>query len=143
MDYVGSVNSYDRESLHRVFLYKPEFGLKIYDELKYMLEYVCSYRLDIDIPNCLYGHKRFMKSRVGYLNETAQLSCPPDLQKKFERIEKSAGILAMLAMKMNQTGLQGEDDRRAFIKRVDSLKAIEEEAYTSYYERNCSVFENV
>ena len=122
----------------------PKFGIKVYDELKYMLEYACEYRIDINVPDiyCLYDHKKFMADRVRYLNGAEHLSCSPELQEKFDRIEHSGRILMMLAVKLNQTEFQKQEDRRAFIKRVDILRDLEEEAYTKYYEYNRLAFES-
>ena len=49
----------------------------------------------------------------------------------------------MLAIKMNQTEHSRAEDRNAFTKRIDSLKNMEEEAYTQYYELNRSAYEGV
>lgn len=144
-DYLNGVNTYDRESLHKVSLYKPKFGLKVYDELKYVLDYACEYRIDINVPDiyCLYDHKKFMADRVRYLNETQHIICSPELHEKFDRIVNSGKILMMFAIKLNQTGLQKPEDREAFIRRIDILKDVEEEAYTKYYEYNRLAFESV
>ena len=144
-DYLNCVNTYDRESLHKVALYKPKFGLKVYDELKYMLEYACEYRIDVDVPDiyCLYDHKKFMADRVRYLNETKHIMCSPELQEKFDRIEQSGRILSLLVLKLNQTKFQSSEDRKAFSRRIDILKDMEEEACTKYYESNRLIFENV
>lgn len=111
-------NTYDRESLHKVLLYMPKFGIKVYDELKYMLEYACEYRIGINVPDiyCLYDYKKFMADRVRYLNETKHIMCSPELQEKFDWIERFGRILSLLVLKLNQT---------------------------EYYESNCLIFENV
>ena len=107
MDYLHSINTFNRESLHKVNLYKSKFGLDIYDELKYILEYDLENHLKINIPDlyCLYDHKRFMCERVGSLQKISQLDCLPELAEKFNKIKQSGSILAMLAIKLNQTGL--------------------------------------
>ncbi len=143
-DYLNGVNTYARESLHKVLLYKPKFGLKVYDELNYMLEYACEYRIGINIPDiyCLYDHKKFMADRVRYLNDAKHLMCSSELQEKFNKIENSGRILMMLALKLNKTEFQKQEDQSAFIKHINILKDMEEETYTKYYEYNRLAFES-
>ena len=145
MDYLNGINAFNRESLHKVNLYKSKFGLGIYDELKYILEYDLDHHLNINIPDiyCLYDHKRFMCERVESLQKASQLGCSPELVEKFYKIKQSGSILAMLSVKLNQTGLHNAEDMKAFIKRIDILREMEEETYTKYYEYNRSIFENV
>lgn len=145
MDYLNGINTFNRESLHKVNLYKPKFGLGIYDELKYILEYDLENHLNINIPDiyCLYDHKKFMCERIESLQKICQLDCSLELMEKFNKIKQSGCILAMLSVKLNQTGLRNDEDLKAFIKRIDILREIEEETYTKYYEYNRSIFENV
>ena len=127
-----------------MLLYKPKFGLKVYDELKYAPEYACEYRIDINIPDiyCMYDHKKFMTDRIRSLNEAKHLMCSPELQEKFDQIGHSGRILMMFAVKLNQTEMKKQEDRKAFSRRIDTLKDMEEEAYTKYYEYNRLAFES-
>lgn len=144
LDYLGSVNTYNREFPLQVDIYKPKFGLNVYDELKYNLRYMHDWRLQIDIPDlfCVYNHKRFMYNRVIYLNDYTLVKCPDNLRKMFAQIEEAGKIMLMLVMKINQKGFSSEKDYISLIRRLEIMKDFEEFALTEYYEYNRSVFED-
>jgi len=144
LDYLNGINTYNRESPLSVDLYKPIFGLEVYDELKYNLQYMRDWNLRIDIPDmyCVYDHKKFMHERVVYLDEHTDVKCPDDLKSKFAEIENAGRIMIMLVMKLNRIGLSNETDYNNLMRRFDRMKELEKEAFTNYYEYNRSVFEN-
>lgn len=144
-DYLNGVNTYNRESLQKVELYKPQFGLNMYDELKYMIDYAREKMIKVDMPNiyCVYDHKRLMRERIIYLDEHTDLKCSDDLKDKFQSLEQSGNIFALLSMKLNVKKMNSMNDYNHLMKRIDILKETEEEAYNKYYEYNRSVFENV
>lgn len=145
LDYLDGINTYNRESPLSVNLYKPKFGLAVYDELKYNLKYMRDWNLKIDIPDmyCVYDHKKFMHERVVYLDEHTDVKCSDNLKNKFAEIEKAGRIMIILVMKLNEKGLSSETDYNYLMCRFDSMKELEKEAFTKYYEYNRSVFENL
>lgn len=144
LDYLNGINTYNREAPLSVNLYKPKFGLEVFDELKYNLKYMHDWNLEIDIPDmyCVYDHKKFMHERVVYLDEHTDVKCTNDLKNKFAEIENAGRIMIMLVMKLNQKGLSSETDYNSLMCRFDSMKELEKETFTKYYEYNRSVFEN-
>lgn len=145
LDYLDGINTYNRESPLSVNLYKPKFGLDVYDELKYNLQYMCDWNLKINIPYmyCVYDHKKFMHERVIYLDRHSDVKCPNDQKNRFAEIENAGRIMIMLVMKLNRMGLSSEIDYNNLMRRFDRMKELEKEAFTKYYEYNRSVFENV
>ncbi len=145
LDYLEGINTYNRENLHEVALYKPQFGINIYNEIKYMIAYERERRTHIDMPGmyCIYDHKRLMKERVVYLDQHTDLKCPIKLQKQFQTVERAGQLFAMLALKLDQTGFRNKTDFENMMKRIDILKEMEEKTLSEYYEYNRNVFESV
>ena len=144
LDYLGGINTYNRESPLSVDLYKPKFGVDVYDELKYNLQYMRDWNLEIDIPDmcCVYDHKRFMHERVIYLDKCTEIKCPNVLKNKFAELETAGKIMLMLVMKLNRKGLSCETDYNNLVRRFDMMKDLEKATFSKYYEYNRSVFEN-
>ncbi len=144
LDYLDGLNTYDREAPLLVDLYKPRFGLDVYDELKYNLQYMRDMNLPLDIPEmyCLYEHKRFMHERAVYLDGHTDVRCPDGLKDRFAEIEDVGRIIAMLALKLNRKGLSSEKDFDSLMHRFEAIKELEKAAFSEYYEHNRSVFED-
>lgn len=144
LDYISSVNTYNREVPLTKNLYKSKYGLDVYDELKYNLQYMRDWNLNIDIPDmfCVYDHKRFMIERVNYLDKHTNLKCSDELRNKFAKIEISSKIMLMLVVKLNQKGLSSNTDYNNLMKQFDLLKELENITISEYYEYNRVVFEN-
>lgn len=145
LDYIEGINTYNRESLHEVCLYKPKFGINVYDDIKYMLEYERDRNAKIDIPGiyCVYDHKRLMRERVWYLNKCTELVCPDSLLEDFQAVEKAGQTFAMLAVKLARENFNNLHDFENMMKRIDILKEMEEKTLSEYYEYNRNVFESV
>lgn len=144
LDYLGGINTYNRESPLEVQLYRPQFGLDVYNELKYDVQYARDWNVDIDVPDlyCVYDHKRLMLERVVYLDENTDLKCSSDLKNKFSEIVDNARIMIMLVLKLNRKMFSSATDYNNLLQRFDMLRELEKDVYTAYYEYNRSVFEN-
>lgn len=144
LDYLEGINTYDRESPLLVDLYRPRFGLDVYDELKYNLQYMRHMGLPLDIPEmyCLYEHKRFMLERAVYLDGNTDVRCPDGLKARLAEIVDAGSIIAMLALKLNRKGLSSGTDYDSLMRRFDAMKELEKSVYSEYYGHNRSVFEN-
>ena len=144
MDYLNGVNTYNREFPLSVELYKPKFGLNVYKELKYNLQYMRQWHLSIDIPDmyCVYDHKRFMHDRIIYLDQNTELKCSDNLKFSFDEIEKVGRILIMLALKINQKKMTSDRDYDDLMQRFDVLLELEKRTYSEFYEYNHLAFEN-
>ncbi len=143
LDYLGGINTYQREAPRSEPLYRPRFGLAVYDELAYNLDYMRTRFLRIDIPDtcCVSDHKTFMLERVLYLDGHTDAKCSAELKNRFSEIAASGKILVLLTMKLNQKGFS-QTDCEALLHRFSLLKEMEKRTYTDYYEANRSVFEN-
>lgn len=144
LDYLEGINTFNREAPLAVELYKPRFGLDVYDELKYNLRCMRDWNLLLDVPEicCIYEHKRFMLERVAYLDGHTDLKCPDSLRDRFAEVEKSGCMMAMLALKLNQKRLSSEGDYDALMRRFDAMKELEKAVLSEYYGHNRSVFED-
>lgn len=144
LDYLNGINTYNREAPLLVELYKPRFGLDVYDELKYNLQYMRSLNIPLDIPEmcCIYEHKRFMNERAAYLDRRTNVKCPDGLRDKFAEIEETGRIMFLLAMKLNQKGLWSGMDYDNLMRRFGTMKELEKVVFSEYYEHNRSVFVN-
>lgn len=144
LDYLEGINTYNREAPLSVELYKPRFGLDVYDEMKYSLRCMRDWNLLLDIPEmyCIYEHKCFMHERVAYLDGCTDVKCPDSLRDRFAQMKESGRIMAMLALELNQKRLSSEEDYNALMHRFDVMKELEKAVLSEYYEHNRSVFEN-
>lgn len=144
LDYMEGINTYNRESLHDVVLYKPRFGIEIYDEIKDILKLQHELKMEVRLPDiyCLYDHKRFMVERAKYLNEHSTIKCSDEMLEEFKAVEQEAQYIVMLSIKVNKKSFNGKTDIKDLLSHIDILKEKEKTIYTKYYENNKEVFNN-
>lgn len=145
LDYINGINTYNRENLNEVKLYKPQFGINVYDELIYMFNFQYNLKLQIRMPDlyCFYEHKKLMTERVIYLSQNSDIKCHKELLNEFKDAEADALKIVMLSIKINRQNFENKNDFDKLINRVCNLKEKEKIAYNKYHEYNKNVFNNI
>lgn len=143
IDYLDGTNTFNRDSLFNVNLYKAKFGIETYDEIKHMINYGFEKNLRIDLPSirCIFDHKKLMQERMDFLNSNTTTKCPNFIKEKIDLLCKNADIFLMLVLKYNYKGISDRSSVDLLTKHVDKLKELEENLYAEYYNFNHSQFE--
>lgn len=141
LDYYEGVDTMKRERTHLPRVYKPKWGLDIYEEIINMYERHVRDKSEIGHSEtyCLYEHKRDMTKRVQYLNEKTNIHCTDDMIELFSKVEKEAKELVNLVMKINIRKYKANDFDR-LKEHVENIYSYEKEALDKYIDYNQKEF---
>jgi hypothetical protein len=145
LDYMNGINTYNRENLHEVKLYKPQFGLNIYDELIYMFNFLYDLKMQTRRADlyCFYEHKKLMAERIDYLCNNSELSCSGNLLNEFKNIEAECLKVVMLSIKIDQKNFDNQNEFDRLIEHIISIQEKEKRVYDKYYNLNKDIFNNL
>jgi len=144
-DYINGINTYNRENLHEVKLYKPQFGLNIYDELIYMFNFLYNLKMQIRMADlyCFYEHKKLMTERISYLRSNLNVRCTNELLNEFKSIEGECRKIVMLYIKMSQKNFNEQKDLEKLLAYIKEVREKEKIAYDGYFNLNKDIFNSL
>lgn len=103
-DYLSSQNTSERYRINSNPVYSPlvSFGLDIYNDLRFLLEYN-HLKYDIRVFNSIWEHKKVMKDRVQYMADQGYVDGIAELVLPCKEIEDKSYLLKSQFMKLCAT----------------------------------------
>lgn len=143
-DYIEGVDTIKRERTYLPRLYKPSWGINIYDELVNMFDGLYQNKQHIGSSEvyCLYEHKKDMVNRIAYLSKKSNLKYTNNIFESFKAVEKESLQLVNLTVKIDMRGYKVGDFEK-LKGHINHLKQIEKGALDSYVSYNRKVFEEI